>query len=304
MCHHKMVRHKAILIALLVSVCFGGSVDCKFFGGANKHDLNYDKSSEKLGKQFKELNKLLIERTASSNAVINLRIIEKLIPEAESSTFLGVKNKKSLVKAKKLLVSLRKLEYEEMCNRLGGAIVTNILKAIRSTRSNLSRIEEILAYYLDRQEDVCLRVFPKMLETKLATMDEAKLKRLDYMMERAMNKHCNKKTRADGLFLLISMNYVGPSPMSLYETVTNFAETKPDDLELKKDMSSEELNNVVVSRYLVEPCDHLLDNLAKDMFDLASNWVHIHKPDQNQVDFYYNWARCMFCRDAYKIMKI
>lgn len=298
-----MVRHKAILIALLVLACLGNYIECKFFGKADKDPYN-DKSSEKLGKQFKELNRLLIEKTASSNAVINLRIIERLIPDAESSTFMGIKNKKSLVKAKKLLVSLRKLEYEEMCNRLGGAIVTRISKAIRNAGSNVGRIEEIFTYYLDRQEDVCLRVFPKILEKKLALMDEAKLKRLDYIMERAMNKHCNKKTRADGLFLLISMNYVGPSPISLYETVTNFAETKPDDPKLQKDLSPEELNDEVVSRYLVEPCDHLLDYLAKDLFDLASNWARIHKPDQNQVDFYYNWARYMFCRDAYKIMKI
>lgn len=256
----------------------------------------------KLGKKFKELEVLLIKRINSDDATENMKIVENLIPEAESSTFMGFKNKKDLAKAEKLFLSLTKLEDEKMCNRDGFKISTDNAKAIKKGGS-LKRIGAIYEHYVKKQQEVCFPVYTRILNEKLATMDQAKLKRLDYVMQKSMNKDRKGRTDAHGLFSLIKMGLVGPKVGNLYETLQNIPQEFSDDSELKKVTESRDLQRLVASRYLIEPCDEFIVNLAEDMFAPASTWIAYHTVDDNQNEFYYNWARYKFCANAYKAIR-
>lgn len=258
----------------------------------------------KLGKQFRKIDKLLIEMTKSDDPLVNMRIVEKLLPEAESSTFMGFKNKKNLAKAERLFLSLTKIEDEKMCNDEGYKIISDNSKAIEKAGIRVKRMREIYIYYLFRQEDICIPVCMRMLKKKLATMDFVKLKRLDYVMEKAMNEDYRGKgeTKTDRLFALIQMDYVGPSAEKLYETLINVPQDVTDDLELRKKMTPDDLEHLVVERYLIEPCDHISENLTEDIFAPAAMWASVHTPNEKNHQFYYNWARYKFCRTAYRVI--
>lgn len=176
-------------------------------------------------------------------------------------------------------------------------------KAIKSAGSDLERVGGLLSHYIGRQQDVCMKIHPDMLEEKLATLDQAKLERLDYIMKKAMNKDRKGWTGADGLFSLVRMNYVGQTMQNLNRALKNVVNDMPDDLELKKDMKPDELDRLVAKRYLVEPSDEFIISLAEDMFTPASTWVLIHLPGDDHYNFYYNRARYKFCSTAYKVLK-
>lgn len=279
-----------LFITLLISSLIGSNVDCVKDSGELR--------PEKLGKEFKELDKLLTKRTSSDNAIENMKIVDKLIPQAESSNFMGFKNKKNLAKAERLFKSLTKLEDEKMCNRNGFKISTDNSKALKKAGTP-KRVGEVFAYYIELQQDVCLRVFPAILKRKLASMDQDKLRRLDYVMEKSMNKDKGGRIDASGLFSLIRMNHVGPSIENLNKTLRFLVQDIGNDLELKKGVESEAL---VANRYFIEPCDHFILNLAEDMFALASTWIPIHTPDNNEYEFYHNWARYKFCSNMYRVI--
>lgn len=147
---------------------------------------------------------------------------------------LWASNKRKLAQPEKSILTLRGLEDEGMCNRQGFAIVTDVSKAIRSAGSDLERVGGLLAHYVGRQQDVCMKIYPEILEKKLNTLDQSKLERIDYVMSKTMNKDFKGRIGAEGLFILIRMNHVGPTLDNLYETLTNVVNDMPDDLELER----------------------------------------------------------------------
>lgn len=75
-----MTSYKFLAI-ISVSSCLGPFVECQDGG---------DVSPRKLGKEMIELEKLLVKNTSSDDSNENVKIVEQLIPVAESSKFMGV----------------------------------------------------------------------------------------------------------------------------------------------------------------------------------------------------------------------
>lgn len=292
----KIHATKLFIIAVVLNFV-GGYVECSI-----EFDWSKPEQPEKLFEDFRELDRLLTEKTSSENAIENMKIVETLIPIAESSTFLGFKNKLNLAKAERVFLSLTKLEDPKMCNRVGYEISSANLRAIKIARSP-KRIKEIYAYYIERQQEVCLEIYQEMLKERLATMDQDKLRRLDYVIEKSIDNYIKGRTTANGLFSLINLKLIGPTAEKLQKTLEDLPKDFPDDLELNKEgMDLEERQELVASKYVRQPCFHLFDNLALDIYCPASIWIPIHRVNNNYYEFYYNWVRYKFCFNAYKLM--
>lgn len=276
-----------VLITLIAISLIAGFVNC---------DQNIDDlKNSKLGGGFKELDAALVAKTWSSDGHKNMKIVEGfIIPEAESSTFLGIHNKKNLAKAAKLLLDLRRIKDEKICNREGLEVTLKNLYGIKKA-GDPKRLRDILAYYMIRQEEVCMKVFPTILKEKLAAMDQSQQARLDYVMRESMFKHFSKRLDAKSLYHQILLNRVVPSMSSLVKTLKNVPIEITNDPELKKEMGTIEMDQLVLHRYLIEPCGEYIDNVAKDIFDVMQIYLVMHKFDESQPDFYYYWAKYKFC---------
>lgn len=281
------------IIAFVVLTFSANSLECA--------EYSAEVQPSKLGKEFRELNKLLTERTDQDEIVESMEIVEKLIPEAESSTCFGFKNKKKLAIAERLFLSLTKLGDKKMCNREGFKISTDNATAIKKAGTP-KRVAEIYEFYVELQQIVCFPVLSTMLKEKLATMDQEKLERLDYVMKKSINTYHKGNADANGLFALISMDNVGPEAEKLHDTLAHLPQDT-NDSELKEYINSGDFDKLVASRYVVEPCDHFMLNLKDDIFTPASTWMRLHKPVINQYEFYYNWVRFKFCVNANKFIR-
>lgn len=286
----KITTHKTFITIFVLSY-ITGYADC---------DKNSDEF--RLVEEFRKLENRVSKKTSSKDAIENMKIVENLMLKAESSTFMGFKDKKDLAKAAKLLLAMTKLEDEKMCNREGFKIASDNEKVIMLA-GNLEIVRGIFRHYIERQQKVCLKAYSAVLKRKLAIMEQSKLERLNYVMEKSMNNYDGETRDANGLFYLIKMDIVGPKEEKLYETLENLALNSTNDSIWENHLELGDLVKLVTSRDLIEPCDHFVASVSQDLFSSDPIWVSHHMVDDSEYDFYFNWVRYKFCMNAYRMIR-
>lgn len=284
--------------------CINNYVYCAGFRGVPK-ELDLDEASlRKLQQDFRELDGLLCERAISSDPETNMEFIEKLLAKPGPLNFVGVKIKHKLEDAERLFLSLKQLQDEKLCNRKGFKIISDNAKALQSAPF-LRRMGEIFSYYAKQHHTICSRLYPNMVAKRLANMDQDQLKRLEFVVSKLMNRYPSSGTEEEGLFSLIKNNNVGPDMQRLEKLLVDLIKAMPADeeVQISKDLAPEERHRQIfkltLRKYLIEPCEHYIGNLADDIFDPATALIHHHGPNILETQFYQSWARYKFCINAY-----
>lgn len=292
------------IITLLGSSSLNGSVQCGCFGcnGDEPLRLDYDEATfENLQKDFKKLDNILGERAKSRDPEHNMEVLEKFMKESESHNFLGMKIKGKLEDAERLFLSLKQLKDPKMCSKSGFEIISLNAKALKSVPF-LRRTGEIFSYYANEHHTICSRLYPAMLAERLAKMDQDKLKRLEILVKQSMNyNYQSSGTEAEGLFSLIKNNNVGPSYKQLEKVLVNLIKEISNDKEpdSKPEQPYQGMFKETLKKYLIEPCEHIMENLADDIFDPATALINFHKVNVLENQFYRSWTRYTFCINAY-----
>lgn len=295
----------SIITLLVVSSGLNGCVQCGCLGCTEDTPIRLDSDEarfESIQRDFRELDNILGERAKSRDPEHNMEVLEKFMKESESHNFLGMKIKGRLEDAERLFLSLKQLKDPELCSKRGFQIILLNAKALKSVPF-LRRMGEIFSYYANEHHTICSRLYPAMLAERLAKMDQDKLKRLEVLVWQSMKSNYQSGgTEAEGLFSFIKNNNVGPSYGKLEKVLVNLIK-KDISNDKKPDSKPEEpyqgMFKETLKKYLIEPCEHIMENLADDIFDPATALVHHHKVNVLENQFYRSWARYTFCINAY-----
>lgn len=303
-----MISFRLFIILLLLGCLKTYHVESSLCFGCLKPKTSDETSSDqpvsaKLKKDFKEIDAVLVRRVQSNNGPDNMKVIERLVASHEA----GKKEKR--IEALKIILSLKELTDSRNCYRKGYKIVLDAIAGI-DQEPHLKRLELVFYHYLKQQESVCMRVFPDILKSKLRTMDEGKVERLDYLVEQCMNR-AKEGTEVERLFTLLKNDNVGPEPSELERALSNLPLVSPNPGEMeqcsgdkgKLQKLAKTLQERTILQYLIEPCKYYIQQLGPDMFDLATTWIVFHQPDIYQNQFYRSWVRFQFCRNFFDMAK-
>lgn len=293
-----------LVITLILGYC-NNYVNCGSFqstGGA-PNQLDLDKaSSEKLQQDFNELDNLLCDKVKSSDPEIIMEFIENLLEKSGQYNFVGMKIKHKLEDAGRLFLTLKWLPDEKTCNKVGFKIISDVARALQS-KPFLRRMGGVFSHYTKQHHTTCSRLYPAMVAEKLAKMDKEKLARLEFVASKSMNSCPSSGTEVEGLFSLIKSNNVGPSAQKLEKLFVDLIKAMPadevKDENLKPEERHREIFKLTAKKYLLEPCEHYITNLADDIFDPATALIHHHVPNVLENQYYHSWALYKFCINAY-----
>lgn len=299
-----MILFRVFLTILVLISCATSYADCARFFGFSSIDTGQLKPEE-LQKEVRKIYRMIMTKTRSSGGELNMDIIENLFRGPESNGFLGFGNNKRLVAAKKLLLSLKELGNERFCGKLGYRILVDVTKAMDS-EPVMPRMVSIMRHFVGKHQSTCSHIYTKMLDDKLAKMDAEKLEKLESLFENTM-KYTGLGMKVDTLFSLIKMDQVGPSEENLTKSLTNTLGMISSEGNYEEDMDSGKVIQDMFERtsrsYLVEPCNHYIENLGEDIFEPNLAMISTHMFNSNEPQFYRSWAKYMFRQNAFKVIK-
>lgn len=293
-------------------------VDCGQFSGGEDSFIQQTEaeldSEASLVKEFREINRRLIQRTHSCDPELNMSIVDKIDQE-------DAKNKSNkyfrFVKSKKLILALRTLINKNTCNRNGYnlavenffALDGKVFKKEKGVDYCLDRLDKVFIHYLERHAEVCRDIYFDAFKRKLETMDKGKLERVNYFTGNAINQLISKKkdenkskSKEQRLTLLASI-YMNPKPMYIFQRLKTLVKGHRDEKALIS-FRDRKTNMMMVDRskferlfdeYLVQPCRYYEEQLGPDIFEPVSFEREFHKVDENNPDFYKAWGRYRFC---------
>lgn len=270
-------------------------------------------SGASLVKEFREINRKLIQRTHSCDPELNMNIIDKIDQDSKDKS-----NKYfRFVKSKKLILALRTLINKNTCNRIGYELAVEnffaldgkVFKKEKDVDYCLGRLDNIFVHYLERHANVCRDIYFHTFERKLESMDKGKLERVNYFAGNAINQLISKKKDENKLksigqrLMLLTSVYMNPKPMYIFQRLKALVKGHRDEKALTGSRDRK-TNMMMVDRskferlfdeYLVQPCRYYEDQLGPDVFEPVSFEREFHKVDENNPDFYKAWGRYRFC---------
>lgn len=320
----RMTYLTRLLVVLLVLGCFQlkTNVDCRV-GSTSKRKIQTEitpgpnivapiRGSE-LKREFWLIDFELAGRVESvEEAMLYVRSFLARC-EATISPYFSAARRERQIKAARLVLSMEKMLDVSMCNRKGFEISRQMRNGLRQ-KASLSRLSDMLNYFVEQQEQLCRRILPEELKIKLAKMDQHKIRRLDKFMEQAVKLKPADFSQVPHLWQTLKEDKVGPSISELNRALSTIPQVVSDDDELKRTTTSEVLHEIVKRRYLLEPCKYFILNFEPDWFNMISFWLPFHKldvysvpssthwpmykPYENQIQFYQSWFRYKFCKNA------
>lgn len=229
-----------------------------------------------------------------------MNIVKDILVKPESKSLMPFNSKKKIAGAAKLFSTLEQLIDPAKCNKEGLKIIHENSISL-DQRPCLDRVSGIFTHYLKQQEAVCSLIYPGLLKEKLARMEKLNLKRLDDFVQKAVYIDRKGENRVRDLYKEIRINNVKPSAENLHYALEHFFQARPYDKDVIDKSDPQNILKRIELKHLIEPCNHYCENLS-DIFDVASTWLYFHETNSNEFEFYYSWAKYMFCNNALKML--
>lgn len=266
---------------------------------------------------YKNLERELSVRTSSDDPESNIKEIEKMT-ETMSPRESSLQSDDF-----RLLATFLQLKSDKGCSRFTRDIfLTNSVKDLTHEASSPSkvnhssgRIEKLLNYFCKKHAQDCQDKYLSVLNSKLQTMDKIKLGFVIFYTDTVLNEHYENeqpgKTLDDTDNYELYEEIIEPKELVIneikdgriaFDVIRTFEKIYGDNKDLNPTLSptlehkiSRDAYNIY-DQYLVEPCEHYVDELGSSVFEPAKLDAKFY---QNIADrpreFYVAWARFSLC---------
>lgn len=206
---------------------------------------------------------------------------------------------------------------ETRCDWAGFVV---LFKNIRATKlddgdwAKFNRVDNLVLKLVIQHSNNCYRVYPARWRSKLASLGEGVVKRVDIFTEAFLMRYSNWRsllsTRSK-IKLLLDKFVLKTESIDekrdgriAYEAIKNLAKDDPDlryleyvvDEENQTVGLSEDKIRLLFDTYLLEPCKRYTQELGPDVF-VPANFDAIYKLnfDVKEVEYHESWARYRIC---------
>lgn len=276
--------------------------------------------------RYGRINTYLVEKVTSDDAAANLKAASEWLALQSSTkqSFLSTTPISDL----KLFTALQQVLEDTKCDRASYNIMVEneeavgLHKLIRN-REVIRRVDKVLLDIFKDHAKKCAKVYPLTYRVIKNQLDRELSKRALNVARTIMEKDMFMLPMNEKLFfyspLSIFYRYIRNYPSiesltygvksALVDALRSSAKNDPDvkytrkvpnELTGKKVVHEDKIKELT-KKYLVEPCQYIVDELGPNVFIPARFDVHVYfKTDEKEEEYYRGWANFMLCQAIVK----